>query len=71
SSTHAAMPGTAPPKIKPASGPSATIPTSKRSVHELVGITRLVDAAGFDILANKSHATKDKDTRPFIVARRT
>ncbi|MEF2554589.1 class I SAM-dependent methyltransferase [Aurantimonas sp. A2-1-M11] len=41
------------------------------SVQGARDLTRLVDAAGFDILANESHATKGKDTRPFIVARRT
>lgn len=30
----------------------------------------LIQAAGFDILAVENHATRGKDTRPFIVARR-
>lgn len=33
-------------------------------------MTRLIDAAGFDILVTEGHATKGKDTRPFIVARK-
>ena len=34
-------------------------------------LVRLIDAAGFEILATEGHATKGKDTRPFIVARKT
>lgn len=34
------------------------------------GLTRLIDEAGFDILATEGHATKGKDARPFIVARK-
>ena len=44
SSTLAAMPGTAPPEIQAASGPSATTRTLKRSVHERAGIRCSVPA---------------------------
>lgn len=33
-------------------------------------LVRLIDAADFEILANEGHASKGRDTRPFIVARR-
>lgn len=39
------------------------------SVLGAQGLTRLVDAAGFDILASEVHATRGRDARPFIVAR--
>lgn len=34
-------------------------------------LERLISAAGFDILATEHHATRGKDNRPFIVARKT
>jgi len=40
------------------------------SVLDAQGLTRLIDAAGFDILATEGHATRGKDARPFIVARK-
>ena len=33
-------------------------------------LSQLICAAGFDILATESHATKGNDTRPYIVARK-
>jgi SAM-dependent methyltransferase len=33
-------------------------------------LSRLIRDAGFDILASESHATKSKDNRPYIVARK-
>ena len=32
---------------------------------------RQISAAGFDVLATERHATRGKDNRPFIVARKT
>jgi len=33
-------------------------------------LSRLIHAAGFDILAVESHATRGDDARPYIVARK-
>lgn len=33
-------------------------------------LTGLISAAGFEVVATEGHATKGKDTRPFIVARK-
>jgi ubiquinone/menaquinone biosynthesis C-methylase UbiE len=40
------------------------------SVFRRAQLIQLISAAGFDILAIESHATKGKDKRPYIVARR-
>jgi ubiquinone/menaquinone biosynthesis C-methylase UbiE len=39
-------------------------------VFDTVELERQIREAGFDILANESHASKGKDARPFIVARK-
>jgi SAM-dependent methyltransferase len=41
------------------------------SVFGAQGLVELIRAAGFEIVATESHATKGKDTRPFAVARKT
>ncbi len=41
------------------------------TVLDARGLSRLIEGAGFDILATEGHATKGKDARPFIVARKT
>lgn len=41
------------------------------SVFMARDLTGLISAAGFEVLATESHATKGKDTRPFNVARKT
>ena len=40
------------------------------SVFRTTELSELVGAAGFDILATESHATRGKDHRPYIVARK-
>ena len=40
------------------------------TVFDAVELHRLISAAGFDILATERHATRGRDTRPFIVARK-
>lgn len=40
------------------------------SVFGAMELSQLVRAAGFDILATESHATKGRDHRPYIVARK-
>jgi ubiquinone/menaquinone biosynthesis C-methylase UbiE len=40
------------------------------SVFRAPELNQLISAAGFDISATESHATKGKDTRPYIVARK-
>lgn len=40
------------------------------SVLSADDMIRLIDAAGFDILAKEDHASKGRDTRPFIVAQK-
>lgn len=40
------------------------------SIFNSDALTQLVSAAGFDLLANESHAAKGKDVRPYIVARK-
>jgi len=39
-------------------------------VFRAAELSRLIGAAGFDILATESHATKGNDARPYIVARK-
>ncbi|WP_210257284.1 bifunctional 2-polyprenyl-6-hydroxyphenol methylase/3-demethylubiquinol 3-O-methyltransferase UbiG [Chelativorans sp. ZYF759] len=39
-------------------------------VFDAAGLEREIRAAGFEIVLRESHASKGKDTRPFIVARR-
>jgi ubiquinone/menaquinone biosynthesis C-methylase UbiE len=39
-------------------------------VFDAAELDRLVREAGFDILATESHATRGKDSRPFLVARK-
>lgn len=39
-------------------------------VFRAADLSRHISAAGFDILATESHASKGKDRRPFIVARK-
>jgi ubiquinone/menaquinone biosynthesis C-methylase UbiE len=39
-------------------------------VFRAAELSQHIDAAGFDILATESHATKGKDNRPYIVARK-
>lgn len=39
-------------------------------VFRAADLSRHIRTAGFDILATESHATKGKDTRPYIVARK-
>jgi ubiquinone/menaquinone biosynthesis C-methylase UbiE len=40
------------------------------SVFRASELSQLISAAGFDISATESHATKGNDTRPYIVARK-
>ena len=40
------------------------------SVFRAVDLSQLICAAGFDIRATESHASKGNDTRPYIVARK-
>lgn len=40
------------------------------SVFSQAGLCRLIDSAGFDILAIENHATRGNDRRPCIVARK-
>ena len=40
-------------------------------VFRAADLSRHICAAGFDILATESHATKGREARPFIVARKT
>jgi len=40
------------------------------NIFDAAGLERRIRAAGFEIVARESHASKGKDTRPFIVARR-
>ena len=39
-------------------------------VFDAAGLERSIRQAGFEIVAQESHASKGKDTRPFIVARK-
>lgn len=41
------------------------------SVFNSWDLNGLISAAGFEVVATEGHATKGKDTRPFIVARKT
>ena len=40
------------------------------SAFRAAELSQHVSAAGFEILATESHATKGKDARPYIVARK-
>jgi len=40
------------------------------SVFKAVELERMIIAAGFDIVATERHATRGRDTRPYIVARK-
>lgn len=40
------------------------------AILDAQGLPGMFDAAGFDIIATEAHATKGRDTRPFIVARK-
>lgn len=39
-------------------------------VFRAAGLSQQISAAGFDVLATESHATKGNDDRPYIVARK-
>jgi len=39
-------------------------------VFRAADLSQQIRAAGFDILATESHASKGKDNRPYIVARK-
>jgi hypothetical protein len=41
------------------------------SAFRAADLSQHIFAAGFDIRATESHATKGNDTRPYIVARKT
>lgn len=41
------------------------------SVFGAQSLSRMLETAGFDIVATESHATKGRDARPLIVARKT
>ncbi len=40
------------------------------SAFDAQGLIKMIGAAGFGIVASESHATKGRDTRPFVVARK-
>jgi Methyltransferase domain len=40
------------------------------SIFSAVALEQMINAAGFDVLAMESHASKGKDYRPYVVSRR-